>query len=275
MEMYIEYVIFDNYIIDFLIVFFTANMLSIKFKKTNIFLSCTFGVGCAVLFPLFSINIFYLMLLKIIVSLIMVLLLKKYASFREFLSVCIVFYMFTFVFGGMCIGINQIMGLKSQGAQVLINGFSFPISIFVLFASGYLYFMLQLIRYVKQKNKVINYYFDVVIKQNGNKYYLRGYLDSGNKLLDESQPVVVIPLKTFMKVFKQYPIEKVSLGCAPNNPHYLTTMSVNGDNKMLVMDIDEISIKNSDRKKIIKDVKLGISKNNFSSDFDLLLHSTF
>ena len=41
------------------------------------------------------------------------------------------------------------------------------------------------------------------------------------------------------------------------------------------MDVDEIIITNNEKTKKFLDVKLGISKVNFSSDFDLLLHSTF
>ena len=110
---------------------------------------------------------------------------------------------------------------------------------------------------------------------NNKKYFLRGYLDSGNKLLDDGTPVVVVPLKTFSKIFKEYPLEKIPLGLAPNNPHYINTFSVKEVGKMLVLEIDKIEIKNNERNKEYTNVKLGLSKANFSSDFDILLHSTF
>jgi len=167
------------------------------------------------------------------------------------------------------------LGLKTNGGQVLINGYEFPMSIFVVFASMYIYLFVQLIKYLKHKNKITNFYFDVQIKQNEKTYYLRGFLDTGNKLLDNSEPVVIIPLKQFLKIFKDYPLEKIPLGKAPNNPHYINTLSVGDKNKILVLDIDEISIKNNEKSGVYKNVKLGISKANFSSDFDMLLHSTF
>ena len=275
MEVYIEYVILDNLIIDYLIVIFTSMFLSCKFKKNNILIAVAFGVVSAVVFPLYSFTTFYLSCVKIITGLIMVLLLKKYANFREFLTTCIVLFTLTFVFGGLCLGINSMFGIETTGGQVLINGFAFPVSIFVLLASGYFYLFIQLIKYSKQKHKLSNFYFDVEIILNNKKYFLRGYLDSGNKLLDDGTPVVVVPLKTFSKIFKEYPLEKIPLGLAPNNPHYINTFSVNEVGKMLVLEIDKIEIKNNERNKEYTNVKLGLSKANFSSDFDILLHSTF
>lgn len=275
MEVYIEYVILDNLIIDYLIIFFTKKFLSFEFRKQNMLIAIIFGVVSAVVLPLFSIKTIYLFFIKIMTGLIMVLILKKYANFRQYLTTCIVLFTITFLFGGLCIGINSMFGIKTTGGQVLINGYAFPVSIFVLFASVYLYLFMQLIRYTKHRNKLANFYFDVQIMLNKKTYFLRGYLDSGNKLFDNGNPVVVIPLKTFMKIFKDYPIEKIPLGVAPNNPHYLTTLSVGESDRILVIEIDKLLMKNNEQNKEYTNVKLGLSKANFSSDFDLLLHSSF
>lgn len=275
MEVYIEYVIIDNLIIDYLIVFFTGFLLSKKYKPINKLLSILFGVGSAVILPLFSIRFFYLFLIKIITGILMVVFLKKYANFREFLTTCIALFTTTFLMGGLCMGICNLLGFKIDGGQVLINGYDFPISIFIVFASIYFYLFINLIKYLKHKNKLTNYYFDVKVKQNNKIYYLRGFLDTGNKLLDNSSPVVIITLKQFLKIFKDYPLEKIPLGVAPNNPHYLETISVGDKNRLLIIDIDEISIKNNEKIGVYNNVKLGICKANFSSDFDMLLHSSF
>ncbi len=275
MEVYIEYVIFDNLIIDYLIVYFTGLIASIKFKRLNVLLSVLCGVVGAVLLPLISIKTIYLIIMKILTSVVMVIFLKKYANFRQFLLVCIVLYSVTFLFGGVCVGVNAMFCVQIDGGQVLINGFDFPISIFVLFASGYFYLFIKLIKYMRAKSKLTNFYFDVTIIQNEKNYYLRGFLDTGNKLFDNNSPVVIIPMKTFTKVFRDYPLELIPLGNAPNNPHYLTTASVGDINKILVLEIDKIYIKNNEKHKEYTDVKLGISKVNFSTDFDLLLHSSF
>ena len=234
-----------------------------------------FGIISAVVLPLYSIKTIYLFFVKFLTGLIMVLILKKYSNFRQYLTTCIVFFTLTFLFGGLCIGINEMFGIETTGGQVLVNGFAFPVSIFVLFASIYLYLFISLINYTKHKNKFSNFYFDVQIILNSKTYYLRGYLDSGNKLLDNNIPVVIISLKTFIRVFKDYPIEQLAFGTAPNNPHYINTISVGEISKLLVLEVDKLLMKNNEQNKEYTNVKLGLSKANFSSDFDLLLHSSF
>lgn len=275
MEVYIEYVIIDNLVIDYLIIYFTQMLIGVKFKRLNIVLAVVWGVVCAVILPLFSIKTIYLFLVKIFIGFVMVLILKKYANFREIFITCIVVYTVTFLMGGICFAVSQLLGINTSGNEILINGYEIPMSMFVVFASMYFYFLVQLVKYLRNKNKVINYYYDVELKQGQKTYYLRGFLDSGNKLLDDNSPVVLIPFRVFARIFKDYPIEKIPLGNAPNNPHYITTFSVGDKNKLLVIDVDEIIIKNNKKKKKYCDVKLGISKVNFSSDFDVLLHSTF
>ena len=275
MEVYIEYVILDNFVIDYLVIFFAGEMLNQRYNKLNKLLAVIFGVVCAVGLPLVSIDLKYLIFVKILIGIIMTLFLKKYASFREFFTTCIVLHSITFLFAGVCLGVNELFGIKTTGGQVVINGFEFPVSIFVLFASVYFYLLIHLINYIKHRNKLSNFYFDVTVKQNNKIYYLRGYLDSGNKLMDNNEPIIVISFKNFRRIFKDYPIEKIPLGVAPNNPHYITTKSVGDDNRLLVMDVDEILIKNNEKNKIYTNVKLGVSKVSFSSDFDILLHSSF
>ena len=275
MVIYIEYVIIDNLIIDYLIINFTGRILSVKFKTKNIVFALFAGIMGAMLLPLISLSNIWLILAKLTIGVIMVVLIKKHHNFRDFLITCIALFTITFLFGGMCCGLNSILGFSINGNQILLNSFEFPISIFLLFASLYLYLAGNLIIYVKNKSKLSNFYFDVVITQNNREYELRGYLDSGNKLFDDSAPVVVIPIKVFSKVFVDYPLEKIPLGNAPNNPHYIRSYSVGGVNNLLVLEIDKILIKNNERNIEYTNVKLGISKANFSSDFDLLLHSSF
>jgi len=125
MEVYIEYLIVDNFLIDYMIIFFTQKVTSINFNRVNKIIATCFGVVGTVFLPLISINVSYLLLIKILIVVSMVLILKKYANFRQFLVVCIVFFTVTFLFGGVCVGVSQLLGLTTKGGQVLINGYNF------------------------------------------------------------------------------------------------------------------------------------------------------
>lgn len=267
MEIYIEYVVFDNFIINLLILLFCSKITKTKYKKWGVVISDVFGTVCAVLLPLVSIKTNLLILLKLAVAIVMVGLLKKYANFKQYFFTLIVFFTVTFLMGGLCYGINELFGFKLSGGQLVVNNYSFPVSLFCVLASGYLYLFWWLVKYFNHRIKLNNYYFDVTVKLNGKVHFLRGFLDTGNKLKMGDSDVVLVPLKIFLKEFKEYPLEKICL-----NPTYLGVKSVDGLNDIIVIDLDEISIKNCERKRTMQNVKIGLSKATFGSDFEVLLN---
>jgi len=266
MEIYIEYLLIDNLIINMLIIVFSGFLTGGKYKKVNIFLSDLFGTTCAVFMPLISLNAGMLVLIKVGVGVVMVGLLKKYANFKEFFLTIIVFYTITFLFGGVCFGVNEMFGIGLKNGQLVINSYMFPVSLFCLFASGYFYLLFWLIKYFRRKNKLQNLYFDVTIKLNDKLHFLRGFLDTGNKLECNGDNVVLVPMKVFLKEFREYPIEKIVV-----NPSYLQVKTVGKLDEIVVVDVDEINIKNNEKNITMQNIKIGLSKQGFSSDFECLL----
>ena len=277
MEIYIEYVLLDNFIINYLILFFTKFLAQSKVKKINLLVSNVFGVVSAVLLPLVTLNIVFMLPLKTLIGVIMVLMLKKYNNFKQFLAHLLIFFTFTFVFGGLCYALINVFDLNTTASGVLINGYEIPMGIIMLLVSIYVYFLIKLVQFVRHKNEFAGYYYDVTIKLDNKKYYLRGYLDSGNKLYDDGLPVVVVSFKTFCKLFSKLPIENYFLQKTEKlglkNAHYITVNNVVGKGKMLVFSVDELVIQNSSTKKFNSNMLIGISNKTFSTEYDCLLHS--
>lgn len=278
MEVYIEYVIIDNFIIDMLILLFTSNVLGGRINKFRLFLSTVVGVTGAIIMPFVLLPGVLMFLVKIFTGVIMVLLLKKYSSFREFFTYFIMFFTFTFVFGGLCYGLCLLLGNSTLG--VLVNAYQFPMGLIVLIISVYLYLLWKLLIYVRTKNNNITLYRDIILKIGTSKHYIRGYVDSGNTIYDDTRPVVVVSFSAFCKMFKQFPYQNLVLSrldkLPVKNAHYLNFSTASGEDKMLVFDIDELSYKNCDNKdKVVTNVCIGVAKTSFNSDFDCLLHSEF
>lgn len=279
MEVYIEYVIIDNFIINYLILFFTAFTIGTKIKKINMFISTMFGVICSVIYPLFTLNALMVLPLKIAIGILMILMLKKYSNFKQFLIHILLFFTFTFVFGGLCFAVLNILNLKTSTSGILINGYEIPLGVIVLLLAIYIYYLIKLIQYVRHKNNNINFYFDVILKIDNKNHLLRGYLDSGNKLYDNQSnlPVVVISFKTFCKLFSKISLENYFLNKPEDlglkNAHYINVDNVVGAGKMLVFSVDEIIVENNQSKKTNKNFLLGVSEKSFSSEFECLLHS--
>ena len=70
MEVYIEYVILDNLIMDFLLLKETAKLLKLKYKNLQIFIGAIIGTVGAIVFPLLKILPLYVFLLKILLGLL-------------------------------------------------------------------------------------------------------------------------------------------------------------------------------------------------------------
>lgn len=266
MEIYVEYVIFDNFIINLLIVIFTGFLLDRRYKKFNIFIADCFGTTCAVLLPLVSINASFLFGFKLIAGIIFVGLLKKYSGLREYFTTFFVFLTVTFLFGGICYGVNAMFGFSLSNGQVLINNYAFPVSLFCAVASGYLFLLVWLIKYLRIRNKLSNLYFDVTIKLNGKLHFLRGFLDTGNKLKYRDSNIVLVPRKVFLREFNEFSINELIL-----KPNKMLVKAVSGFEEIVVLDIDEINVKNNEKNITMQNVKIGLSEADFSSDFDCLL----
>ena len=278
MEVYIEYVIIDNFIIDLLILLFTCIVLASKTSKIRLLLSTAIGVVGAIFMPFVSLPFFPMFLLKVFIGVIMVVFLKKYATIREFLTHFIMFFTFTFVFGGLCYGICLMLGDSTLG--VLVNAYEFPMGLIVLVIATYLYLLWKLLIYVRNKNKNISLYYDVTLLISGQKHYIRGYVDSGNSIYDDGKPVIVVSFSSFCKMFKQFPYQNLLLCKADKiplkNAHFVDYITAGGEGKMLVFDAEELIYKNTSNKETrTSNISIGVCKRSFNSDFDCLLHSEF
>ena len=278
MEVYIEYVIIDNFIIDMLILLFTCLVLGSSYSKIRLVLSTLIGVTGAVIMPFITLSTYLMIILKLLLGVVMVLTLRKYCSFANFFAHLMLFFTLTFVFGGLCYGLCVALGESTLG--VLVNAYELPMGFIVLIVSVYIYLLWKLLLYVRHKNKNISLYYDVVLMIEGEKHYIRGYIDSGNSMYDNGKPVVVLSFGTFCKIFKKFPYQNLLL-CKEDkiplkNAHFIDFNTASGCDKMLVFDVDEISIKNPISKEESKsEVCIGVAKKSFHQDFDCLLHSEF
>ncbi len=278
MEVYIEYVIFDNFVVDMIILLLTCKTLSVRPHRLRLITTTCFGVVCAVFTPFLSLSMWLLFAIKFCMGLVMTLLLKKYKSVGEFLLTFVLIVTYTFVLGGVCYALCLALGSTTLG--VLINAYQVPMGGIVLIVGVYIYLLSKLIVYFRHHNKNISLYYDVVITVQNKKYYVRGYVDSGNNMYSHGRPIVVLSRSSFCKTFKDFPYEKLLL-CKPEkipykNAHYVDFYTASGSNKMLVFDVDKIEIKNSERMYETTDVSLGISSTRqFSNSFDCLLNKDF
>lgn len=275
MEVYIEFVILDNLIINYLLLNLVNKTLKLNAKKCLMFLSSCIGMIVAIFLPLLKINSVVLFIIKMFLGLVMVALIKKPKNIKLFLFSFLLFLSYTFVLGGMCFGIMFMLNINTTFSGVILYNFEIPISLFIVLGAFYLKLMFSLIKHIKQKFTFNTFYYDVKVTNNKTIIHLNGFLDSGNHIMCDSGGVLVINYSTFFKLFPNVSYEKLIMGnlenCGLKNAKFINVGSAANSSKMLTFNVDELEV--SSEGKIIKltNAKLGLSKSKFNSDFDCLL----
>lgn len=264
MEVYIELAIIDNLLINGMILFLTSFSLRHKIRFWRLFLSAFLGMLLAVLLPLLTLNTVSLFIIKLCLGNIMCLVMNKKLTIREYFLYYLMFLTFTFVLGGFCFFINFLVGGTMEH-------FPIPTSIIVLFMFLYIFFLIKAIIAFYSKKKMQGFIYNVKIIEGDKKLTLKAYLDSGNTLVDEQKPVIIINPRVFDKLYKTKFHEVLFFKKFEGlkNPHFMEYNTISGKGKILVFDVDNFEI--PDKHFSTKDISLGVSLRPFSKDFDAIM----
>ena len=255
MIVYIEYVIINNFVIDFLLLKTTFLLTGMKTKLYKLILSAILGALISLVFPFINIKGFFLTLIKVLVGALLVILSSKFKDKREFFINLLVFYLLTFTLGGIILGVLSISGIEK--AKELLVALCF-IPAFLL-----LYGVKKVFTYLYRRKNVENLIYDTELEFNGIKIKGRAFLDTGNLLYYKDSPVIVCE-KAFIKKFtldKDFykSLKKIEI----------TTALGNGHNYCIILSSFKIFIK--DKPNIYNNVALMIAKINMVG-VDILLH---
>ena len=100
MTVYIEYVLIDNFIIDYLILKATFTVTAKNTVKGRLFICALILSVFAVIFPLIKLNGVIGGLVKFFYGLLCIILAYDYKSLKEYVGVALVFFALTFLTGG-------------------------------------------------------------------------------------------------------------------------------------------------------------------------------
>lgn len=263
MEIIVEISLFINLFLNSFILKLTGFFLR---ERTRLwFVSAIFGTLISLISPLFSLPFYSKILLQISVSFIMICISFNYKSFKRFALICAVFVLTTFIFGGGCYALQNIVG-------------QFPLFVVVIF-STFIYFVAKVVIHIQHKANIIkNFTYKVVLKDGKTEVTEEGFLDSGNMLYDTitKKPIILITFDVFHKLYNNISylsaFTKKFNESSIKNGHYIKINSVGSGTSILVFTVDEISIGEN---KSFKNVMLGLSFSGFEKSFgkNILLHS--
>lgn len=276
MEVYIEYVILDNLIINSILIYLTLITTRTKINKYRLMTSSVVGTIFAIIMPLISISSVLLFLLKLLVGLVIVLIFSK-MEIRKIMINYFLFMSYTFLMGGFCFGILYFLKANVNINGLIIYNFNVPVSLIIL--TIFIYFLI-LKKFIKYRKNIVNLSYPVEVVKDKITLKLSGFLDTGNQVYDENgKPIVVISLKSFLGAYPNISLIKVLTCNITNydlkNSKYMTIASSFATSKMLTFKCDKIKITLDHSIKEFKDVTIGVSNSNFNKKFDCILHSEY
>lgn len=258
MTVYIEYVFFNNFIIDMSLLSAAAKITRLRTHRLRIFIASLIGAVLSLCYPLLSENgflIFFKILSGILLSFIAV---KE--NFLTTIKHFSVFVAFTFLFGGCMYAIKNAVLLPEKFDELFIALEFIPAVI--------IYFMtLILLKIIVKTNELKNFSYRCEVKLSGKNFFTDGFLDSGNAVYFGFVPVCVCDKKfseTLKKELSDAPLSEVE---------EITINSFSGEKKTKIILNAEIIISNGQTTRIYKNVGLALTEREYKSR--IILHGSF
>lgn len=254
MVVFIEYVLIDNFVIDYLLLKFTLKILKIRVSTIRLIICGIVGAVEALVFPLVNFNSAFVFPLKILCGLLLSLICTKHRTVKEFYITSFVFLALTFATGGFIYGIYGLFGIRLS-TEVSIAVIILP----VYFVIKTIY---KVLTYTSSKQTEKNNIYRCEISVNNICIDCVGFMDTGNSMEVNGCPVIICNRKFFLRFFKGAKIPALS------KTECVTAI---GKKHIIVCDVDFLKIYYGQEQHTFNNVKLGVVSNRIGDFYDLIL----
>lgn len=259
-EVYIEYAVAENFIIDVSLLYAALKVVRQKVKLPLVLLSGAAGTAAAVIFPLISFPAAVKIVLKVLVGVLMCVI----ASPKKSALVCAAFFAATFIIGG---GISALASLpfssEEDGAYAV---YSPPAGVVVSIASLGCALIVFGADKLYSRARIIKNSVPCEIKNGGIAVKARALIDSGNNFYYKGNPVSIISPSLAVKLIGDFP-------AAPIYEAEIST--VTGRGKIRIIKADALTIYFDKGKNIINGAYLGISGALEKGEYSVILSGSY
>lgn len=194
MTIYLDVVLIENLIMNYIIFYATGIILKVKIIKLRLLIASLLGAIYSIIAYAEILEIYSSMILKIILSIIIVYIAYNPQKVKQLWKDILIFYLTSFVFGGAAFALIYIV--KPQEI-IMKNGLfigSYPIKIVILGAILGFLIIITSFKIVKSKMSKKDMFCDVITKINNKEIKTKVMIDTGNLLKEPitNTPVVVL-----------------------------------------------------------------------------------
>ncbi len=194
MTIYIDIVLIENLVMNFIILLATGIVLKEKVKIARLFLASLLGAIYTIISYISNLEIYASMILKIILSILIVYIAFNPQTMKKMWKDILLFYLTSFVFGGAAFALIYIV--KPQDI-LMKNGLflgTYPLK--TIFLGSIIAFIIIIAAFTIVKSKITkkDIFCEVEIKLNGKTITTTAMLDTGNLLKEpiSNTPVMVV-----------------------------------------------------------------------------------
>jgi len=196
MEVYLDVLLLENILMNYLILAVTSKFLKKKVKSLRLLLGAFIGaVYVIILLFLPQIHIYYSLSAKLILSVVIVGVTFFPKKLREFIKTITCFYMSTFIFAGAAfafLSLNQGGGIVRNGAfYVYMNS---KMSFILIAALVTLILIRAFYQFIKEYGSGDKVLVSLYVVFDGNGIWVPALVDTGNQLKDplSGAPVIIV-----------------------------------------------------------------------------------
>ena len=191
MTIYIDVIIVENLIMNYIILYATGTISKVKISYLRIFCSSLIGAIYAITEYTFKLNIYSNIIIKTILSVIIIYVAFNPQNIKKMCKQLIIFYVTTFTFGG--IATYLIYVLKPQNIIIKNGMYVGTYVLKVIFIGAIIGTIILFIAFKQVKSKITkkDMICKIKIKINGKEKTLDAMVDTGNML---KEPISGIPV---------------------------------------------------------------------------------
>lgn len=269
MEIYIEDFILQNSLINLCLLRLTQLTTKNQTSFFKLLLASIVGTGFSVLCAGFALNAIMINILKIVCAFVMLKICFK-ISFKQTIGNILLMFAYTLALCGLVINLCGGNNLNTGGIVFANNIHLWRVLVVCLMGSYLLSFVA---RQIKLKLNLSNLIYPIILKNAGKTISIYAFLDTGNILNYNGQPILVLDLESYLKLTNQSYINYL---LKQKSNQKLNLQTVTGNNNVQIFNIDEMQIKINHKIKVINFATVAVVNQKFSSgNYHALLSPAF
>lgn len=191
MTVYIEYVLIDNFVIDWLLLKAALTTAGLTAARSRLFFSALVGAAVALVYPAIEVHAAILVLLKISAGFFMVLISAKFNGVKNFVIVSALFFVYTALLGGAITAVFSVFNIN--GSEEFCTAFMI-VPAYILIKA-----VREIVRFIYRRKDTAAFTYRTEITAGGITVSVNGFLDTGNGLYDGDSPVIVCSVAVAQK----------------------------------------------------------------------------